>query len=83
MTFKYHSVNYNQFCNDKQKSVYFSYSDYPFYVTNSIVLKKNSLLLHSFGIHPRYPYKMSEIVEMSKKISDLNDKKNFTKRTVS
>lgn len=67
MTFKYHSVNYNQFCNDKQKSVYFSYSDYPFYVTNSIVLKKNNLLLHSFGIHPRYPYKMSEIVEMSKK----------------
>lgn len=80
MTFKYHSVNYNQFCNDKQKSVYFSYSDYPFYVTNSIVLKKNSLLLHSFGIHPRYPYKMSEIVEMSKKISDLNDKKEFHKK---
>lgn len=80
MTFKYHSVNYNQFCNDKQKSVYFSYSDYPFYVTNSIVLKKNSLLLHSFGIHPRYPYKMSEIVEMSKKISNLNDKKEFHKK---
>ncbi len=80
MTFMYHSVNYNQYCNDKQKSVYSNYTNYPFDVTNSIILKKNNIVLHSFGIHPRYPYKMSEIVEISKKISNLNDKKEFHKR---
>ncbi|WP_203180684.1 asparagine synthase-related protein [Streptococcus mitis] len=79
MNSRYHTINHNQYCIDKQNIKYFSYEEYPFYVTNSVVLKKNSLLLHSFGVHPRYPFKTAEVVEMCEKISELNTNKMFHK----
>ena len=48
------------------------YAKNPFIATNLMVLKKSSVMLNSFGITGRYPYKNKEVVECAHALRNVN-----------
>ena len=67
---------------DDNENIYI-YSD-PFIGTNMLILKKSSIMLDSFGIKGKYPFKTKKIEEVSNGVARLNKtNKKYYKRLLS
>ncbi|MBR5527382.1 MAG: hypothetical protein IKV97_00145 [Clostridia bacterium] len=55
----------------KENEKFFIYSD-PFIGTNMLILKKSSLMLNSFGIAGKYPFKNKRVAQAAVSVSKLN-----------
>ncbi len=77
---EYYYDSLNRVLNHKAKEneKYYVYAD-PFIGTNMVVLKKSSVMLNSFGITGRYPFKSKNFVELASSLYSLNgsDKKYY------
>lgn len=69
--------NYNKLRNPFSMEEFSTYrvpfSSNPFLATNLIVLKKNGIMMNSFGIQPVYAYKTAQFISYAEKISHLNN----------
>ena len=65
----------------RNEEKYFTYSD-PFVGTNMLILKKSSVMLNSFGIEGRYPFKNKKFVEAAVSVAKLNgtDKRYYKRQ---
>lgn len=58
------------------------YAKNPFIATNLMVLKKSSVMLNSFGITGRYPYKNKEVIECAHALRNVNGSKRRVFREI-
>ncbi len=79
---KYYAESMNRVLvnNSPRDKRYFTYSD-PFVGTNLMIMKKSSVMLNSFGITGRYPFKSASVASAAMSVSKKNgtEKKYYKK----